>query len=124
MEKISKYIALDGKEFDDVDKCADYEINLFIPDEKELILLNESLEVMPISVASVCDCEYMSIKSDKALKYVKMIGNEYGYAVPNKCGNFFCDNTSPSWWSDVKKIFDDTMKLANAFGIEITENPH
>ena len=124
MVKITKYIALDGKEFNDAHMCADYEINLFIPNESELVLLNESLDVLPISPKNVCDCEYMSIKSDKALKYVKMIGNEYGYAVPNKCGNFFYDNTSPSWWSDVKKIFDDAMKLANAFGIEITENPH
>lgn len=122
MEKITKYIALDGKEFDDADKCADYEINLFIPDEKELILLNGSLEVMPISVKSVIDCEYISIRSDKALKYVEMIGEEYGYAVPSKCGNFFCDNTSSSWWSDVQKIFDDAIKLAKAFGVKLTED--
>ena len=124
MVKITKYIALDGKEFNDAHMCADYEISLFIPNESELVLLNESLDVLPISPKNVCDCEYMSIKSDKALKYVKMIGDEYCYSMPNKCGNFFYDNTSPSWWSDVKKIFDDAMKLANAFGIEITENPH
>ena len=124
MVKVSKYIALDGKEFNDAHMCADYEINLFIPNESELVLLNEFLDVLPISPKNVCDCEYMSIKSDKALKYVKMIGNEYGYAVPNKCGNFFFDNTSPSWWSDVQEIFNDAMKLANAFGIEITENSY
>ena len=123
MVKVTKYIALDGKEFNDEDMCVDYEINLFIPDENELVLLNESLENLPISVKSVIDCEYISIRSDKALKYVEMIGEEYGCAVPDKCGSFFCDNTSPSWWSDVKKIFNDAMKLANAFGIEITENP-
>ena len=124
MVKVTKYIALDGKEFNDAHMCADYEINLFIPNESELVLLNEFLDVLPISPKNVCDCEYMSIKSDKALKYVKMIGNEYGYAVPNKCGNFFFDNTSPSWWSDVQEIFNDAMKLANAFGIEITENSY
>ena len=124
MVKVTKYIALDGKEFNDAHMCADYEINLFIPNESELVLLNESLDVLPISIKSVCDCEYMSIKSDKALKYVEMIGKEYGYAVPDKCGSFFCDNTSPNWWSDVQKIFNDAIKLANAFGIEITENSH
>ena len=118
MEKISKYIALDGKEFDDVDKCADYEINLFIPDEKELILLNESLEVMPISVASVCDCSYMSIKSGRALKYVEMISDLYGYSVPCKCGNFFYGSD----WTDVQKIFDDAIKLAKAFSVKLTED--
>ena len=51
-----------------------------------------------------------------------MIGKEYGYAVPDKCGSFFCDNTSSNWWSDVQEIFNDAMKLANAFGIEIKEN--
>lgn len=124
MEKVSKYIALDGKIFDDADECADYEINLFIPDENELVLLNVSLEILPISVKSVIDCEYISIRSDKALKYVELIGEEYGYAVPDKCGNFFCDDTSPNWWSDVQKIFNDAIKLANAFGIEITENSY
>ena len=124
MVKNIKYIALDGKEFNDEDMCVDYEINLFIPDENELVLLNESLEILPISVKSVIDCEYISIRSDKALKYVELIGEEYGYAVPNKCGNFFCDNTSPSWWSDVQKIFNDAIKLANAFGMKITENSY
>lgn len=124
MVKNIKYVALDGTEFNDEDMCVDYEINLFIPDENELVLLNESLEILPISVKSVIDCEYISIRSDKALKYVELIGEEYGCAVPDKCGNFFCDNTSPNWWSDVQKIFNDAIKLANAFGIEITENSH
>ncbi len=121
MVKFTKYIALDGKEFIDEDMCFDYEINLFTPNENELVLLNESLEVLPISPKSVCDCEYISIRSDKALKYVELIGEEYGYVVPDKCGNFFCDNTSSSWWSDVQKIFNDVVKLANAFGMKITE---
>lgn len=124
MVKNIKYVALDGTEFYDEDMCVDYEINLFIPDENELVLLNESLEILPISVKSVIDCEYISIRSDKALKYVELIGEEYGCAVPDKCGNFFCDDTSPNWWSDVQKIFNDAIKLANAFGIEITEKSY
>lgn len=119
MERIIKYIASDGKEFSDADECMNYEINLFKPNEDELVLLDVSANVLPISFQNVCDCEYMSIKSHKALKYVEMIGEEYGYAVPDKCGNFFCDNTSPSWWSDVKKIFDDALKIAKAFGVEL-----
>lgn len=121
MEKIIKYIASDGKEFNDANECMNYEINLFKPNEDELVLLDASANVLPISFQNVCDCEYMSIKSHKALKYVEMIGEEYGYAVPNKCGNFFCDSTSSDWWTDVQIIFDNAIKLAKAFGVKINE---
>lgn len=121
MEKIIKYIASDGKEFNNENKCMNYEINLFKPNEDELVLLDASANVLPISFQNVCDCEYMSIKSYKALKYVEMIGEEYGFFVPSKCGNFFCDSTSSDWWTDAQIIFDNAIKIAKAFGVELTE---
>lgn len=121
MKKIIKYIASDGKEFNDANECMNYEINLFKPNEDELVLLDASANVLPISFRNVCDCEYMSIKSHKALKYVEMIGEEYGYFVPSKCGNFFCDSTSSDWWTDAQIIFDNAIKIAKAFGVKLIE---
>ena len=121
MEKIIKYITSDGKEFNDANECMNYEINLFKPNEDELVLLDASANVLPISFQNVCDCEYMSIKSHKALKYVEMIGEEYGYFVPSKCGNFFCDSKSSDWWTDAQIIFDNAIKLAKTFGVKLTE---
>lgn len=119
MITIKRYIADDGKEFDNEYECEKYEHSLKIKKcslkfyNKETILLSqENIE------NCLEDCYYLSIPDLDSLELVKRISDYYGYCVPDSCGNWFYDDATNDWICIDEEYINKVKKIVSLFGGE------
>lgn len=112
MTEITKYIADDGKEFDDEDECCRYEFECKTKVTQGLKLWRTT----PTSYERVnCDeyglhiADLCIIEDDAALALIKALGDEYKYDVPEELGMWYWnEDFGCGWtrWEDYEGVFN------------------
>lgn len=115
MTEITKYIADDGKEFEDEDECRSYEFECKVNAVHGLKLWRTA-PTTPTGYERVnCDNEGLRtadlciIEDATALKVIKEAGEMYGYDVPTGVGMWYWDgNFNCDWmkWRDYEDAFN------------------
>lgn len=121
MRKIIKYIAEDGKVFDTEYECYDYEMELNKPSSKQLKLIGETMEPLPISTEGIDRSYYMIINDVNALRWVVNISEDYGYSHPTSVGKFYYD-TENGEWKDAYCLINKLREIAKALNIKLEDN--
>lgn len=101
MEQIIKYIAFDGKEFEDEDKCVDYEWKHNIKDilPKHLQIYNqETEEITDVHFPDVDKVYTVNIKTLDGLKFFHQWSDDCGVESPFSKADFE-DETKLGVWA-------------------------
>lgn len=120
MTTITKYIAIDGTEFDFEHDCVNYEINLNKPDDNELILIDKNGIRLLNTPKGLEECMYIKIENEKALEWVERISDDYGYYSLDSIGCFYYD-TNDNMWYEVNDILTKARHIIEAFDLKFME---
>lgn len=120
MTTITKYIAVDGTEFDYEIDCVNYEINLNKPDSDKLILIDKNGIRLSNTPKGLEECMYIKIENEKALEWVERISDDYGYYSPDSIGCFYYD-TNDNMWFEVNDILTKARHIIEAFDLKFME---
>lgn len=116
METIIKYLAVDGKEFESELDCIEHEALINRPDNSSLDLLNIDFKVLPITPHGLEEAMYISVKDEKALKWINFVSREWGFYSPTGIGQFYYD-IGEDRWVDINDVLDKMELIKKAFNI-------
>ena len=120
MTTITKYIAIDGTEFDFEHECVNYEIDLNKPDDNELTLIDKNGIRLLNTPKGLEECMYIKIENEKALEWVDRISDDYGYYSPTSIGMFYYDMDDNMWY-EVNDILTKAKYIIKAFDLKFME---
>lgn len=118
---ITKYVAIDGKEFKDETECMKYESELLLGSFSEDLKMWDSYGdlITKMDSYNLERIAYVSFKSEKAYQLLQDQCNYYGYTYPyldDEKGynhSFFYDFDIDEWYSIEKKIEELQNEIDN-----------
>lgn len=120
MNKIIKYVAVDGTEFDCESDCIDYEINLNKPTSNGLILFDIDGTILPNTPRNLEECSYIKIEDETALMWANRIENIYGCYSPSSIGSYYYDYDKEEW-CEISEILTKAKNIIKIFNIKFME---
>lgn len=117
MDKYEYYVAYDGKRFDCLSDCEDYELNKLREylDKKEIRFLNEDLEDQEKSkedpVTALEESAAVYIKNREAYKVLLAIADYYGMSIPPRAG--FWDYDASYGWKLMWSVLDEEARYVH-----------
>lgn len=104
MTEITKWIADDGKEFEDYDECRDYEIGLELKEISDAVHLYDwQKRPLPLDESHLEDAHYIMIETRSAFNRLEELNDEHfsvnlpsnqGFTSP---GLYFWDGDDDEW---------------------------
>jgi len=109
MTEITRYVANDGKEFDDEDDCMEYEMSL-MPGANEVTMLAHCRNGRLSITHDIEDASYMYVHTSDAVDYLTEKGDYIGVIVPESVG-FFRWNGDRSEWIDIEMEIEQLQEI-------------
>ena len=115
MTKKTIYIAFDGKQFDDEDKCVEYESLAKAKEIGDDLLLYDKNgnRIKTINYASADKIDYIIVKSEKAYDYLEEKMDNYGLDYPSfssKLPIYSYYSYDKNEWCDIKDKIEDLQE--------------